>query len=357
MGSISLQGVTKRYGDDVLAVAGVDIDIESGEFVTLVGPSGCGKTTTLRTIAGFERPTSGSVQIGDEDVTNRPPYERDTGMVFQDFALFPHMTVHENVAYGMEVSGDYTEEEIDARVAEMLELVELPDVGDRMPDQLSGGQQQRIALARALAPQPQALLLDEPLASLDKKLREQMQVELRRIQQEIGITTVFVTHNQEEALTMSDRIAVMNGGKFEQVGSPEEVYDRPSTRFVADFIGTANIFDGSVESVDGDLATVKSGEFDLTAGDRNGFEAGDSVSVVVRPERFRFDIDDSVPDSNVFEATVSFRRHLGNSVEYRLDTPQGRELVVIRRTGTDEHAPGDTVTVGVSTDDCRLVRN
>jgi spermidine/putrescine ABC transporter ATP-binding subunit len=359
MGSISLQGVTKRYGDDVLAVAGVDIDIESGEFVTLVGPSGCGKTTTLRTIAGFERPTSGRVTIGDADVTDRPPYERDTGMVFQDFALFPHMTVRDNVAYGMEVSGDYTDEEMDARVAEMLELVELPDVGDRTPDQLSGGQQQRIALARALAPRPQALLLDEPLASLDKKLREQMQVELRRIQQEVGITTVFVTHNQEEALTMSDRIAVMNEGEFEQIGTPEDVYNRPATRFVADFIGTANIFDGEIASVDGDHATVTAGEFSLTAAGHNGFDDGDAVSVIVRPERFRFDVadDPGVPAGNAFDATVSFRRHLGNSVEYRLDTPQGRELVVIRRTGTDEHSPGDAVTVGVSTDDCRIVGN
>jgi spermidine/putrescine ABC transporter ATP-binding subunit len=359
MGSISLQDVTKRYGSDVLAVAGVDIDIESGEFVTLVGPSGCGKTTTLRTIAGFERPTSGRVEIGDEDVTHRPPYERNTGMVFQDFALFPHMTVRDNVAYGMEVSGDHTDEEIDARVAEALELVELPGMGDRMPDQLSGGQQQRIALARALAPRPQALLLDEPLASLDKKLREQMQVELRRIQQEVGITTVFVTHNQEEALTMSDRIAVMNEGKFEQVGTPEEVYNRPQTRFVADFIGTANIFDGTVESVEDDLTTVAADEIELTVASRDGFARGDAASVVVRPERFRFeaDADPDVPAGNVFEATVSFRRHLGNSVEYRLDTEAGRELVVIRRSGTDEHSPGDAVTVGVSTDDCRLVGN
>jgi spermidine/putrescine ABC transporter ATP-binding subunit len=359
MGSISLQEVTKRYGDDVLAVAGVDIDIESGEFVTLVGPSGCGKTTTLRTIAGFERPTTGMVTIGGQDVTHRPPYERDTGMVFQDFALFPHMTVRDNIAYGMEVAGDHSEEEIDARVAETLELVELPGMGDRMPDQLSGGQQQRIALARALAPRPQALLLDEPLASLDKKLREQMQVELRRIQEEVGITTVFVTHNQEEALTMSDRIAVMNEGRFEQVGTPEEVYNRPQTRFVADFIGTANIFDGTVDSVANGLATVGFEDFALTTERRDGFDGGDAVSVVVRPERFRFDAaaDPDVPDENVFEATVSFRRHLGNSVEYRLETAVGRELVVIRRSGTDEHSPGDAVTVGVSADDCRLVVN
>jgi spermidine/putrescine ABC transporter ATP-binding subunit len=359
MGSISLQGVTKRYGSDVLAVAGVDIDIESGEFVTLVGPSGCGKTTTLRTIAGFERPTSGIVTIGGEDVTDRPPYERNTGMVFQDFALFPHMTVHDNIAYGMEVSGDYTQEEIDARVAETLELVELPGMGDRMPDQLSGGQQQRIALARALAPRPQALLLDEPLASLDKKLREQMQVELRRIQEEVGITTVFVTHNQEEALTMSDRIAVMNEGRFEQVGTPEEVYDRPETRFVADFIGTANIFDGSVDSVEDGLVTVDCGDFSLVVENDGEFGPGDSASVVVRPERFRFDADadPEVPAENAFEATVSFRRHLGNSVEYRLETDAGLELVVIRRSGTDEHSPGDAVTVGVSPEECRLVEN
>ncbi|MFW6265362.1 MAG: ABC transporter ATP-binding protein, partial [Halanaeroarchaeum sp.] len=309
------------------------------------------------TIAGFEMPTAGTVHIGGRDVTDAPPYERNTGMVFQDFALFPHMTVDENVAYGMEADGGYTDEEIDARVQEMLELVELPGVGDRYPDQLSGGQKQRIALARALAPKPDALLLDEPLASLDKKLREQMQVELRRIQQEVGITTVFVTHNQEEALTMSDRLAVMNAGRFEQVGPPEEVYDDPETRFVADFIGTANLFDGSVEAVDGDIVTVDAEDERLHATAAFDVSVGDAVSAVVRPERFRFVADDvgEPAATNVFEGTVTFRRHLGSSVEVRVETAAGRELVVAKQRGDVDVAPDQTVAVAVDPEDCKLV--
>lgn len=364
MSGISLEGVKKRYPGGVLAVKGVDIDIESGEFVTLVGPSGCGKTTTLRTIAGFETPTSGSVRIDGEDVTDAPPYERDTGMVFQDFALFPHMTIHENIAYGMEAAGEYTDEEIDARVAEMLELVELPGIGDRTPDQLSGGQQQRIALARALAPKPKALLLDEPLASLDKQLREQMQVELRRIQQEIGITTVFVTHNQEEALTMSDRLAVMNDGKFEQVGPPEEVYNDPDSRFVADFLGTANIFDGTVTAVENGSATVDCGDVTIRSVNPDGVDTGADVSVVVRPERVEFQTEPASPDggaaaatnaANTFEGVITFKRHLGSSVEYRLETDDGREIVVVRRSGLDVRSTGDRTTVTIDPEDCRIV--
>ena len=397
MSRISLSGVTKRYPGGVLAVSGVDIDIESGEFVTLVGPSGCGKTTTLRTIAGFERPTEGSVSIGGVDVTHAPPYERNTGMVFQDFALFPHMTVTENVAYGMEVSGEYTDEEIDARVAEMLELVELPGVGDRTPDQLSGGQQQRIALARALAPRPDALLLDEPLASLDKKLREGMQVELRRIQQEVGITTVFVTHNQEEALTMSDRLAVMNEGRFEQVGPPETVYNEPETRFVADFLGTANLFDGTVSSVEDGYATVDCEDVSIRVRNRNGVDPGATVSVVTRPERFTMrDSDAGTRDAgagtrdagadtkdagakttidggtspggsaptvegetaepeNIFEGEITFRRHLGSSIEYRIETDSGRELVVVRPSGREEKRTGKRISLRVDADDCLIV--
>ena len=364
MSGISLSGVTKRYPGGVLAVKGVDIDIESGEFVTLVGPSGCGKTTTLRTIAGFETPTDGTVSIDGEDITDAPPYERDTGMVFQDFALFPHMTIHENIAYGMEASGEYTDEEIDARVEEMLELVELPGVGDRTPDQLSGGQQQRIALARALAPRPKALLLDEPLASLDKQLREQMQVELRRIQQEIGITTVFVTHNQEEALTMSDRLAVMNDGKFEQIGPPDEVYNEPESRFVADFLGTATIFDGDVTAVDGGYATVDCGDVAIRAVNAADFGPGSDVSVIVRPERVEFQADAASPDggtrsaanaANVFEGEITFKRHLGSSVEFRLETDAGREIVVVRRSGLERRSTGDRVTVTIDPEDCRIV--
>jgi spermidine/putrescine ABC transporter ATP-binding subunit len=359
MSNITLSGVSKRYGAGVLAVNDIDLSIESGEFVTLVGPSGCGKTTTLRTIAGFEQPTEGSISIGGNKVTDAPPYERNTGMVFQDFALFPHMTVYENVAYGMEADGGYTAEAIDARINEMLELVELPDTDDRYPTQLSGGQQQRIALARALAPKPDALLLDEPLASLDKKLREQMQVELRRIQQEIGITTVFVTHNQEEALTMSDRLAVMNEGQFDQVGPPSEVYDDPNSRFVADFIGTANIFQGEVTGITNQTATIACDGVKLKSKPNKNIEIGANVSVVIRPERFRF-IDqtrdhNNEKTKNVFDGEITFTRHLGSSIEFRLKTIEGHELVVIHRSGLHDHAPGEQVTIAVDPDNCRIV--
>lgn len=359
MSDIKLNGVSKRYSAGVLAVDDIDLSIKSGEFVTLVGPSGCGKTTTLRTIAGFEKPTEGTVSIGGTNVTDAPPYERNTGMVFQDFALFPHMTVHENIAYGMEADGGYTTEAIDARVAEMLDLVELPDTDNRYPDQLSGGQQQRIALARALAPKPDALLLDEPLASLDKKLREQMQVELRRIQQEIGITTVFVTHNQEEALTMSDRLAVMNGGQFDQVGPPGEVYDNPNSRFVADFLGTANIFEGTVTAVTDGYTTVECDDVRINSRSSGSIDTGDVVSLVVRPERFQFmeqsENSNDETGQNIFTGEITFTRHLGSSVEFRLQTVDGYELIVVHRSGLHEHDLGEQVTVAVDADDCRLV--
>jgi len=241
----------------------------------------------------------------------------------------------------------------------MLELVELPDVRDRYPDQLSGGQQQRIALARALAPQPDALLLDEPLASLDKKLREQMQVELRRIQQDVGITTVFVTHNQQEALTMSDRIAVMNEGHFEQVGPPEAVYDNPETRFVADFLGTANIFDGTIDAAEDGYVTVDSGDVRIRAKYDGPEGVGDDVSLVVRPERFRFeDSEDETTVSaseNRLEGEVTFKRHLGSSVEFRIETDSGREVLVVRQSGTENRSIGERVAVSVEPEQCRIV--
>ncbi len=235
---ISLKGLTKRFGD-VLAVDGVDLDIARGEFFTLLGPSGSGKTTTLRMIAGFELPDGGTVELAGKDVGDSPPYDREVNTVFQDYALFPHMTVAENIEYGMRVSGVEKAERARRR-KEALETVSLPDVGARKPSELSGGQQQRIALARAIVNRPRVLLLDEPLGALDLKLREQMQIELKTIQGEVGITFVYVTHDQEEALTMSDRIAVFNYGKIEQVGPPAEVYEHPQNNFVAGFVGVSN---------------------------------------------------------------------------------------------------------------------
>jgi putative spermidine/putrescine transport system ATP-binding protein len=241
---VRLLGVRKTYGD-VVAVEHVDLEVEAGEFFTLLGPSGSGKTTTLRLIAGFERPDEGRIELSGADVTGRAPYERDVNTVFQDYALFPHMTVAENVAYGLRVKG-VPRAERRRRVAEILQVVRLPNVADRKPVQLSGGQRQRIALARALVNAPKVLLLDEPLGALDLKLRQEMQIELKRIQREVsevGITFVYVTHDQEEALTMSDRLAVFNEGRIEQIGTPADVYEHPATEFVAGFVGVSNVLE------------------------------------------------------------------------------------------------------------------
>jgi len=264
---VRLLGVRKSYGD-VVAVEHVDLEIEAGEFFTMLGPSGSGKTTTLRLIAGFERPDSGRIELSSVDVTNRAPYERDVNTVFQDYALFPHMTVAENVAYGLRVKG-VPRAERRRRVAETLELVRLPDVGERKPVQLSGGQRQRIALARSLVNRPRVLLLDEPLGALDLKLRQEMQVELKRIQQDVGLTFVYVTHDQEEALTMSDRLAVFSEGRIEQLGTPEEVYEHPATEFVAGFVGISNVLERG-----GRRFTVRPEKIQMHLDDAGGGERG-----------------------------------------------------------------------------------
>jgi putative spermidine/putrescine transport system ATP-binding protein len=264
---VRLLGVRKTYGD-VVAVEHVDLEIVAGEFFTMLGPSGSGKTTTLRLIAGFERPDSGSVELSGIDVTNRAPYERDVNTVFQDYALFPHMTVAENVGYGLRVKG-VPRAERKRRVAEALELVRLPDVGERKPVQLSGGQRQRIALARSLVNRPRVLLLDEPLGALDLKLRQEMQIELKRIQQDVGLTFVYVTHDQEEALTMSDRLAVFSEGRIEQLGTPEEVYEHPSTEFVAGFVGISNVLERGSRRF-----TVRPEKIQMHFGDAGNGEGG-----------------------------------------------------------------------------------
>mgnify|MGYP001242956288 CR=1 FL=1 len=282
---IRLDGVSKRFGDYV-AVESANFDIGEGEFFSMLGPSGCGKTTTLRMIAGFEQPTSGRILLHGEDVSRTPPHKRDVNTVFQNYALFPHMNVFENVAFGLR-NKKTPNDVVTARVTELLEVVRLPDMAERKPSQLSGGQQQRIALARALVNLPKALLLDEPLGALDLKLREVMQLELKRIQREVGITFIFVTHDQEEALTMSDRIAVMTQGRVDQIGTPTEIYHRPATAFVAGFIGTANLLPVTVRSQDGDSVTVDShtgSQFKVPAGGRQ-HSAGTEATVMVRPER------------------------------------------------------------------------
>jgi putative spermidine/putrescine transport system ATP-binding protein len=270
---VRLLGVRKTYGD-VVAVDHVDLEIEAGEFFTLLGPSGSGKTTTLRLIAGFERPDEGRVELSGVDVTNRAPYERDVNTVFQDYALFPHMTVAENVGYGLRVKG-VGRRERKQRVDEALELVRLPNVGARKPIHLSGGQRQRIALARSLVNRPRVLLLDEPLGALDLKLRQEMQIELKRIQQDVGLTFVYVTHDQEEALTMSDRLAVFNEGRIEQSGTPADVYEHPSTEFVAGFVGISNMLER-----DGRRFSVRPEKIQMQFGETGGGEPGRIRDVV-----------------------------------------------------------------------------
>jgi spermidine/putrescine transport system ATP-binding protein len=281
---VELQNVTKRFGD-FIAVDNVSLGIENGEFFSLLGPSGCGKTTCLRMIAGFELPTEGEVKIRDKPMGDTPPYKRPVNTVFQNYALFPHMTIAENVAFGLEMQ-KVSRSEIKTRVKEALEMVRLPHLAERTPRQLSGGQQQRIALARALVNRPQVLLLDEPLSALDLKLRKAMQLELKELQHQVGITFIFVTHDQEEAITMSNRIAVMNDGVVQQVGAPIEIYERPHNRFVADFIGETNFMEGEVLEVDPVKTTVGLGVgTQVLARPMENLKTGQTVTVAVRPEK------------------------------------------------------------------------
>ena len=282
---VRIDAVSKRFGQ-VLAVDNLDLAIAPGQFLTLLGPSGCGKSTTLRLLGGFETPDSGRILLGGEDVTRTPPNRRDVNMVFQDYALFPHMTVARNVAFGLELKG-HSRQQIAERSRELFEFLQLGDLGNRRPEQLSGGQRQRAALARALAPDPKVLLLDEPLGALDAKLRAQVQVELKSIQQRTGKTFIFVTHDQEEALTMSDRIVVMSEGRVMQNGSPEELYYHPRNRFVADFVGETNLLDCTVRGVSGDMVVLDWLDNILHAGPQRPLpplSPGQRVEVALRPE-------------------------------------------------------------------------
>ena len=302
---VTLQSLHKSYGD-VAAVDGVDLEVQPGEFFTMLGPSGSGKTTTLRLIAGFEQPDEGRVLLSGTDVTAQPPYVRDVNTVFQDYALFPHMSVAENVAYGLRIKR-VPRAERRKRVEEALELVRLAGLGPRRPGQLSGGQRQRVALARAIVNEPRVLLLDEPLGALDLKLRQEMQIELKRIQQEVGITFVYVTHDQEEALTMSDRLAVFNEGRIEQVGAPAEVYERPGTEFVAGFVGVSNVLERS----------------------QNGTEH----RFTVRPEKIRILAENDQPESgaHVESGRIAEVVYVGMVTRYVVDLDAGGRLMVVRQ--------------------------
>ncbi len=329
---VRLVDVTKQFGPDVTAVDRVSLDVEDGQFFSLLGPSGCGKTTTLRMIGGFEQPTSGLIELQGQDVTWLPPYRRNVNTVFQNYALFPHLTVFENVAFGLRRT-KVPEREIRERVREMLALVELPGFERRKPNQISGGQAQRVALARALINRPALLLLDEPLGALDQKLRKQMQVELKRIQGEVGITFIFVTHDQDEAMTMSDRIAVMRAGRIEQLGTPEELYERPRTSFVAAFLGVSNLLDGEVVGRAGDLVEVRLADGTMVRAPASATNGETSVRVGVRPEKLRATPGNggsgaSAEGTNSLTGTVLDASYVGVSTQYLVATADGHKLTV-----------------------------
>jgi putrescine transport system ATP-binding protein len=318
---VRFSGVTKRFGS-FTAVDNVSLDIGRGEFFALLGPSGCGKTTLLRMLAGFETPDEGQVLLDGQDVVGVPPYERPVNMMFQSYALFPHLTVAGNIAFGLRQDG-WTKAAIAARVAEMLALVKLEQFGQRKPHQLSGGQRQRVALARALAKSPKVFLLDEPLAALDKKLRDETQFELMALQQRLGLTFVIVTHDQEEAMTMADRLGVMHAGKLVQVGTPAEIYEDPQTRWVAEFIGEVNLFEGTISGHQGGLASIDTGAGRLVIARKHGFDDGQSVSVAVRPEKIDITHEPVANALNMLHGKVLDIAYLGDLSVYQVRDQHG----------------------------------
>ncbi len=343
---IEIRQLTKIFGEGPAAfkaLNNIDVTIQQNEFFTLLGPSGCGKTTLLRAIAGFVDPTSGTMTLEGADVLASPPYARPVNTVFQNYALFPHMTVAENIGFGLEMQ-DRPKAEIRTAVGEMLELVQMTALANRATSEISGGQQQRVALARALAPRPKVLLLDEPLSALDFKLRKEMQIELKRLQSETGITFVFVTHDQEEALTMSDRIAVMNEGRILQIGGPKEIYDHPAERFVADFIGDTNFLEAELESVDGDVAETRlqSGKTIATRAVAGGASNG-KVTIAVRPEHATLE-----PPGALIDGRLENIVYFGTDTHYHVTLEGGAPFVVRRQNQPDAaevHAVGDAVGI------------
>lgn len=334
---VSFRNVTKVYGTDVVAVDDINLEIEAGKLVTLLGPSGCGKTTTLRMIAGLEMATRGSIYIGDRDVTLLPATDRDVSMVFQSYALFPHMTVMENVSYGLGFSG-FDKTETKDRAAQGLDLVGLKGYGDRLPSELSGGQQQRVAVARALVLEPQVLLFDEPLSNLDAKLRRQVREEIREIQQNLGLTVVYVTHDQEEALAVSDEIVVMRNAGIAQIGSPRDLYDAPADRFVADFIGEANIIPCQITSVSGDTASIDVAGF-MHALPARGLSTG-PASLAVRPTRLKLGAPTGIA-MQVRKAT-----YVGSRMEYTLHADFGEVFAISENVDTPLEV-NTAITVGL----------
>jgi spermidine/putrescine transport system ATP-binding protein len=346
--AVELISVTKRFGR-IVAVRNMSIGILNGEFFSLLGPSGCGKTTTLRMIGGLEVPTEGEIIIGGESQGYTPPYHRPVNIVFQNYALFPHMTVAKNVSFGLEMQ-KVPKDEIGQRVEEALQMVQLSGFEKRKPEQLSGGQQQRVALARALINQPKVLLLDEPLGALDLKLRKSMQLELKALQERVGITFIYVTHDQEEALTMSDRIGVMNRGELLQVGTARDVYEAPSTRFVADFIGDTNSIEGEVVEIqDGIASVISHPDCMLKAHTVPGLAVNQTATVAFRPEKAWLGQDESDGEHNQIKCILTDVVYTGSFTTFVLRTPSGSELKVRRQndeiTSLTTHQPGDEVFV------------
>jgi spermidine/putrescine transport system ATP-binding protein len=351
---VELQNVTKKFAN-TLAVKNVSLEIRAGEFMTLLGPSGCGKTTLLRMIAGFEIPDSGRVLLGGADVTNIPPYRRDVTTVFQQYALFPHMDVFSNVAFGLQ-RRRLEREDIKKRVVDALEMVRLEGMEQRKPNELSGGQQQRVALARALVLEPKVLLLDEPLAALDLKLRKQMQYELKNLQRRLGISFVFVTHDQEEALTMSDRVVVMNVGHIEQLGYPQEIYERPRTEFVAGFIGDSNILDAMVESSASDVSILKINDASFSV-QGNGVKAGDRVRVMIRPEKIKILANG---ENGLLQGKIDSAMYLGEATQWKILADGGQSLTVLEQNNEPPRAVesrvGQSVSLNWEADSAVLLR-
>ncbi|QIN29728.1 ABC transporter ATP-binding protein [Brevibacterium luteolum] len=354
-GQLEIRGVTKRFGSHT-ALSELDLTVEAGEFLSLLGPSGCGKTTLLRMIAGFEEPTTGHILLSDQDLVGVPAHRRPVNTVFQSYALFPHMSVSDNVAYGLKQKR-VPKAEIRERVIEALRLVQMDGFADRKPDQLSGGQQQRVALARALVNRPQVLLLDEPMSALDRKLREEMQIELKRLHAELGMTFVFVTHDQEEALAMSDRIVVLNAGKIQQVGTAEEIYSRPANRFVAGFIGKQNFVSATLESIDGETAVLRSARSRITVpAGLLGPDAkpGDAVEAAVRPEIIDVTGLDGTPGdgggsegaelTDAVDGEIVGVSFLGDVVQYIVKLRDGHEVLArVPALASDHLGPGARV--------------
>jgi spermidine/putrescine transport system ATP-binding protein len=351
--AVELSGVTKRFGE-FAAVDDLSLDIYEGEFFSLLGPSGCGKTTTLRMIAGFEEPTEGGISVDGDPVRGVPPYRRPVNTVFQSYAIFPHLNVFDNVAFGLRRSG-VKGEELQKRVTDACEMVQLSGFEKRKPSMLSGGQQQRVALARALVNRPKVLLLDEPLGALDLKLRKEMQLYLKDLQHEVGITFIYVTHDQEEALTMSDRIAVMNEGMVQQVADPPTLYELPRNRFVADFIGQTNVFSGTVEAVKGGRATLStpSGEKVEATANKVAVEVGSEAHAAVRPEKVRFGSE----GDNVSTARIRQIVYLGVSTQYIAELPGGEKLVLYQQNSREEDNPdvGQEVPVAWDARNCLIL--